>query len=66
MSNVNIIDATTLDALLKQKGMRVPQRPCCGKRSVGATSYGQYLKRLGYTGRVAVRKDGVITEIVDI
>lgn len=61
-----VIDAATLDTLLKQKGVRVPQRPCCGKRATGPTSYAQYLKRLGYSGKVAVRKDGIITEIVNL
>ena len=66
MSNRQVIDAATLDTLLKQKGMKVPARPCCGKRATGPTSYAQYLKRLGYSGKVAIRKDGVISEIVDI
>ena len=61
-----VIDASTLDSLLKQKGIRIPQRPCCGKRTTGPTTYGQYLKRLGYNGKIAIRKDGVITEIVDL
>ena len=61
-----VVDAAVLDSMLKQKGMRVPQRPCCGKVDVGPTSYARYLKQLGYSGKVAVRKNGVITEIVDL
>ena len=63
-----IIDASVIDAMLKQRGITPPKaKLCCGRTQPAApVEYARYLKQLGYTGDVAVRTRGVITELVHI
>lgn len=61
-----VIDSSVIESQLRAKGIRVPSRkPCCGRPATPA-SYGRYLKQLGYTGKVAIKTRGVITELVDL
>ena len=64
--STQIIDTNVLDNLLASQGIKLPKRPCCGRSNSTPIKYANYLKRLGYTGRVAVQHKGVITEICDI
>jgi len=61
-----VVNSKIIDGLLKQQGVRVPQRRACCGGGAKITSYAPYLKRLGYTGRVAIKNGGVITELVDL
>jgi len=61
-----IIDAKVIESLLANRGITLPKRGCCGKPPKFNGSYQRYLKMLGYKGDLAVRSDGIITEITHI
>ena len=61
-----IVDSRVLDQMLKQRGFKVSnKKPCCG-RPAQIKSYSRYLKQLGYSGDIAVKTNGVVTEMVHI
>ena len=61
-----ILDAAVLDQMLKQRGYKVETKPpCCGKPAQ-VKSYARYLKQLGYTGDLAIKTNGIITEICHV
>ena len=63
--STQIIDSTVIDSMLKARGIKVPRKACCGRQS-SPIKYSRYLKQLGYTGDVAIRVRGVVTEMVHI
>ena len=60
-----IIDTTTINTLLKQRGIKIPQPKICCGRTTPATPvrYARYLKLLGYHGDFAIRYNGVVVEL---
>ena len=63
-----IIDASVIDSMLRQRGIRPPvAKICCGRtQPTTPIKYAHYLKQLGYTGDIAVKTRGIVTEIVHI
>ena len=66
MSNRIVVDSAVLDQLLQRQGINVKRKPpCCGKPAQ-PVNYKPYLKRLGYTGNIAIKTNGVITEMCSV
>lgn len=63
-----VIDADVIVNLLKQRGIKPPTaKICCGRtQPIAPARLGRYLKMLGYTGDIAIRTNGVVTELVHI